>query len=201
MSRLKFDDISEWTPSSISIVDVPAHPLCQFEVYDDDEEFVKKSIEIPNEGEIMVDETQTETKMMTVSEGFFEKLFNRAVGKSEEEPAEKAEEVDIAKLVERIEKLEAEVKALKEEEKPAEEKPETKEETPVPGAVAKSEGESSEAEAEAEAENVEATQETIIDEEEVVIKSRSLDPDTITMNTTEKSLVERAGRNYNGMTW
>ena len=46
MSRLTFQDIDEWTPSSISIVDVPAHPLCKFEVYDDDEEFVKKSIEI-----------------------------------------------------------------------------------------------------------------------------------------------------------
>lgn len=46
MARLKFKDINEWTPSSISIVDEPSHPLCHFEVYEDDDEYVKKSIDI-----------------------------------------------------------------------------------------------------------------------------------------------------------
>ena len=196
MSRLKFEDIGEWTPSSISIVDVPAHPLCKFEVYDDDTEFVTKSIEIQNEGEIMVEPQKTEeTQMMTVSEGFFERMLNRVVGKSEEEPTvkppvkeEPKKETDISALVARIEKLEAEVAELKKEEKPKEEE---KPEAPAADAVAKSEGETSEA-------TGETTEET---EPEVVMKSKSLDPDTITTTESDKSLVERAGRNSNGMSW
>lgn len=194
MSRLKFEDIDEWTPSSISIVDVPAHPLCKFEVYDDDNEFVTKSIEIQNEGEIMVEPQNQEEPMMTVSEGFFERMLNRVVGKSEEkeeptkeEPA-KETDVDIQALVARVEKLEAEVADLKKEEETKE--PEEENEAPAE-AVAKSESEG---------ETSEATNETT-EEPEVVMKSRSLDPDTITTETTDKSLVERAGRNSNGMTW
>lgn len=57
MARLKFKDINEWTPSSISIVDEPSHPLCHFEVYEDDEEYVKKSIDITG-SEIMADPTK-----------------------------------------------------------------------------------------------------------------------------------------------
>ena len=38
---LEFKDITDWTPSTISIVDVPYHPLAYFEVYENDEEFVK----------------------------------------------------------------------------------------------------------------------------------------------------------------
>ena len=82
MSRLKFEDIDEWTPSSISIVDVPAHPLCKFEVYEDDEEFVKKSIEI-DEGEIMEEsKPQIEEPMVHAPVSFFEKLLGRTVGKA-----------------------------------------------------------------------------------------------------------------------
>ena len=197
MSRLKFEDIDEWTPSSISIVDVPAHPLCKFEVYDDDTEFVKKSIEIQNEGEIMVEpQNKEETQMMTVSEGFFERMLNRVVGKSEEAPEkppikeEPKKETDISALVARIEKLEAEVAELKKEEKPKEEE---KPEAPAE-AVAKSESEG---------ETSEATGETTEESEpKVVMKSKSLDPDTITTSAeSDKSLVERAGRKTNGMSW
>ena len=39
---LKFKDIDKWKPTSISIVDKPSHPLAVFEVYEDDEEFIKK---------------------------------------------------------------------------------------------------------------------------------------------------------------
>ena len=39
---LKFKDIKDWKPSTISIVDQPSHPMAVFEVYEDDEEFVKK---------------------------------------------------------------------------------------------------------------------------------------------------------------
>lgn len=38
---LKFKDIKDWKPSTISIVDQPSHPMAVFEVYEDDEEFVK----------------------------------------------------------------------------------------------------------------------------------------------------------------
>ena len=43
---LEFKDIGDWTPSTVSIVDVPYHPLAYFEVYENDEEFVKKFQEI-----------------------------------------------------------------------------------------------------------------------------------------------------------
>lgn len=39
---LEFKDIGDWSPASISIVDKPAHPLAVFEVYENDEEFIKK---------------------------------------------------------------------------------------------------------------------------------------------------------------
>lgn len=185
MTRLKFEDIDEWTPSSISIVDVPAHPLCKFEVYEDDEEFVKKSIEI-DEGEIMEEsKPQIEEPMVHAPVSFFEKLLGRTVGKAveEEKPQEEKKEADDSAILARIEKLEARVAEL-------EKAPEPKEEEQKEDVVAKSEGEASEGE----------TPEQL--EEEVVVKSKSLDPDTIiTPTESDKSLVERAGRKTNGMTW
>ena len=38
---LEFKDIGDWSPASISIVDKPAYPLAVFEVYENDEEFIK----------------------------------------------------------------------------------------------------------------------------------------------------------------
>lgn len=195
MARLKFEDIDEWTPSSISIVDVPSHPLCKFEVYEDDEEYVKKSIEI-DDGDIMVEPQQNE-EMVSGPASFFKELLGRNVAKADEvPPAEPAKDEDkkpddlearIAKLEERISKLENEQKEKKPEE-------------PAPGAVAKSDGEAGESEGEAPSEEVpEEQKEEIIDETEVV--SKSIDPDLVETGTSEKSLVERAGRNINGMTW
>jgi len=188
---LKFEDIDEWTPSSISIVDQPAHPLCLFEVYDDDEEYVTKSIEITNEeGEIMVEEIPTEPKV-EVSEGFLERFLDRFVSKSEEipeAPAEKKEEPAKDEIIARIEKLEAKVKELEADKKPEEK--EKKEEAEVPEAVAKSDSEG------------EAAEETEVPSEpEVVAKSKEVDPDTIITTETTKTLAERCGRNSNGMTW
>ena len=194
MTRLKFEDIDEWTPSSISIVDVPAHPLCRFEVYEDDEEYVKKSIEI-NEGEFMEEQNpQIEEPMVQAPVSFFEKLLGRTVAKAVEEPEpqkeeeEKPEDDIIAKLEARLEKVEAEVESLKKEEETTEEKAE---EEDAPGAVEKSEGKG-----EGEAEATET-----IDEEKVVAKSKSIDPDDISHSTTEETLLERTGRKSNGMTW
>lgn len=42
VKNLTFRDIGDWEPASISIVDVPANPMAVFEVYEDDEEFIKK---------------------------------------------------------------------------------------------------------------------------------------------------------------
>lgn len=198
--RLMFDDIDEWTPSSISIVDEPSHPLCHFEVYEDDEDYVKKSIELNEYGEMMVDQNQQtiEEPKVEVSESFLERILNRAVGKSVEEPP-KEEEVKTSDLEARIAALEAKVEKLENAEEPKEEK-----ET-VPGAVTKSEGEAAEGETSEEGETEEETtpedEEEIVDEEEVVVKSKSIDPDTVSTSVPEKSLVERAGRNTNGMTW
>ena len=197
MGNLKFDDIDEWTPSSISIVDEPSHPLCHFEVYENDDEYVKKSIQI--EGEIMSEKTNVETEAMVQAPvSFFEKLLGRTVAKAEEipekPPAKPEEPVSnleerIAKLEERIEKLESE---FKEEEKPQEEET-------APGAVTKSESEGETAEAETVSAE-ESSEEEIVDTDEVVTKS--IDPDTISTSTeSDKSLIERAGRNTNGMTW
>lgn len=202
MGNLKFDDIDEWTPSSISIVDEPSHPLCHFEVYENDEEYVKKSIEI-EEGEIMVEEPKiTEEPMVQAPVSFFEKLLGRTVGKAVEEvpekPPEKPEEKAGSNLEERIAKLEEKVAKL-EKANESEEKPPAKEEAEetTPGAVTKSEGEASEGET-----SEAATTEEIVNEDEVVIKSKSLDPDTITTSAeSDKTLVERAGRNTNGMSW
>ena len=201
LTNLKFDDIDDWTPSSISIVDEPSHPCCHFEVYHDDEEYVKKSIEI-NEGEMMVEQNpQKEEPMVHAPVSFFEKLLGRTVGKAVEEeapvkPPVKEEKADTSSIEARLEKLEARVAELEKQE-PAK-KEDEKEKEPAPGAVTKSEGESSEAET-----TTTETQEEIIDTEEVVAKSKSIDPDTaITSRSSEtKSLVERAGRKTNGMTW
>ena len=196
--RLKFDDIDEWTPSSISIVDEPFHPLCKFEVYEDDDEYVMKSIEI-NDGEIMTEKTTIEEQEPMVSgpASFFRELLKRNVGKSEE-PPEEPEEKEDSEVLAYLKKLDERITKLEEANKPAE---------PVKEAVAKSEGategESPEGETEATTEpaETEEEEEEVVDDEEVVTKS--IDPDLVkTENSTEtKSLVERAGRNTNGMTW
>lgn len=41
MGRLHFRDINDWTPASISIIDKPYHPLATFELYENDDEFIK----------------------------------------------------------------------------------------------------------------------------------------------------------------
>ena len=207
MGNLKFKDIDEWTPSSISIVDEPSHPCCHFEVYHDDEEYVKKSIEV-NEGEMMVENPQNQEQepMVHAPVSFFEKLLGRTVGKAVEDevPKPPVKEEANSNLESRVAALEKKVANLeKEEEKPKEEE----EKEPAPGAVTKSEGESSEAEATTETseegeQETEEKEDEVLDDKEVVAKSKSIDPDTVTPSaTSEKSLVERAGRNINGMSW
>ena len=80
---LEFKDIGEWTPSTISIVDVPYHPLAYFEVYENDEEFVKKFKETKVNN---MSNNPNGEKTVTVSEGFIEGLINKAVAKMKSEP-------------------------------------------------------------------------------------------------------------------
>ena len=192
--RLKFDDIDDWTPSSISIVDEPFHPLCKFEVYEDDEEYVKKSIEI-NEGETMVDQTTKidETEMVSGPASFFEKLLGRNVAKSEElppqePPKKEEEEVTNADIMKAIKSIDERVTKLEEEKKATE---------PVKDAVQKSEGET---EGEETTEETTPTEEQTVDEEEVITKS--IDPDLVNPTSqSEQSFCKRMGRDDNGMTW
>lgn len=181
MGKLNFKDIGDdWTPSAISIVDSPDHPLAVFEVYEDDEEFVKKSLNI--EGENMVEEKHEE-QIVSGPVSFFEKLLGKTNGvvvKSEETPAEppvkqpeKNNESE-DKVLEAIQKIDAKIDKIDErvtklekgDEK--EEPKEAPEKNPTEG---------------------------------VVTKSCEVDPDDLTVTKSEKTVYERMGRNANGMTW
>ena len=113
---LEFKDILKWTPSTISIVDEPYHPLAYFEVYENDEEFVKKYREIA-EVKTMSDE---QNKGVTMSEGFFEKLLGGLVAKSNPEPQPNPnpepqgddEEVTNAEILEALNKFDERLTAI-----------------------------------------------------------------------------------------
>lgn len=77
---LKFKDVTDWKPTSISIVDKPSHPMAVFEVYEDDDEFIKK-YSPNNEVDNMTKENADET--VTMSSSFFEKLFGGLISKAE----------------------------------------------------------------------------------------------------------------------
>lgn len=199
---LKFKDIKDWKPSTISIVDQPSHPMAVFEVYEDDEEFVKKYI-TPEEVEVMTKEDGKNN--VQVSEGILEKLINGLVAKSEpQEPTEppaqnNGDHVEdenkileaISKLDERLDTMDARITKLEGGEKP----PEPVKEDPVPGAVKKSEPPKND--------GVEVdtpiTEEGVVNPDATV--SKSIDPDLAKGNASEKSFLERMGRNSKGMTW
>lgn len=208
-NRLKFKDVDDWTPSSISIVDEPFHPLCKFEVYENDDEFIAKSIEIQNEGEIMVDKTpdiSEPEQMVSGPVSFFKDLLNRNVAKSDEippQPTKKEEEDeeitndDIMKAIksfdERLSKLE------KQEDNDPEEEDKKKQGEPVKDAIQKSEGETGE-ETETD-EPSDDDEEESVDDQKVITKS--VDPDMARSSQieSEKNFCQRMGRNENGMSW
>ena len=194
---LQFKDIQDWKPSSISIVDKPAHPLAVFEVYEDDDEFIRKYKPMVN---IMSEKEQENN--VTISESFFEKLFGGLVSKSEsttppEKPPvkkgndngsnEKDEdtlnvEEEIAKVNARLDEFDKRLSILENPEK--EQKNSNDSEDVAPGAVKKSE------------------ESDVIDDNNVVKKSKSLDPDLSSVNhKPTKSFMERIGRSEDGMKW
>lgn len=203
MGKLNFNDIGDWTPSSISIVDSPDHPLAVFEVYEDDDEFVKKSINIDDN---MSNEENMKDETISISQSFFEKLLGRTVMKSAEttEPpakppvksGESEDKSNAEKIMAKLDAMDKKIDSIDERLTKVEtdeevgEKPDG-EEDPVPGAVTKNE---------TNGENDSGTNE-IVDDSQVVTKSREVDPDKITVTKSEKTFYERIGRKSNGMTW
>lgn len=207
---LKFKDIKDWKPTSISIVDKPSHPLAVFEVYEDDEEFIKKYS--PNDE---VDELTNENvdETVTMSSSFFEKLFGGLVSKADPEPPAKPPEKEgnedekEDKIDEIIKRLDAFDERLKKLENPEE----------APGAVAKSEGaagDGGEGQSDGEGEGGETTpnpeegkegeneENPIVDDKTMVKKSKEVDPDLNKGSSAPaESFMKRIGRTEDGMKW
>lgn len=121
---LTFRDIDKWKPASISIVDYPSHPMAVFEVYEDDEEFIRKFID--------GDESMTNNNnvngdgKVSISEKLFEKLLGGGVSKAEpveppvrepvRKPEPKEDDDDLEKRVSALEeKLDQVIELLKKE--------------------------------------------------------------------------------------
>ena len=203
---LKFKDIKDWKPSTISIVDQPSHPMAVFEVYENDEEFVKKYI-TPEEVEVMTKEDNGKNNVQ-VSEGILEKLINGLVAKSEpqepteppaqnnNEPVEDENKIleAIGKIDKRLDTMDARITKLEGGEKP----PEPPKDDPVLGAVKKSEPPKDDDGGEVKVDTT-ITAEGAVNPDATV--SKSIDPDLAKGNASEKSFLERMGRNSNGMTW
>ena len=202
---LKFKDIKDWKPSTISIVDQPSHPMAVFEVYENDEEFVKKYI-TPEEVEVMTKEDNWKNNLQ-VSEGILEKLINGLVAKFEpqepkppaqnnNEPVEDENKIleAIGKIDKRLDTMDARITKLEGGEKP----PEPPKEDPVPGAVKKSEPPKDNGGWEVKGDTT-ITADGAVNIDATV--SKSIDPDLAKGNASEKSFLERMGRNSNGMTW
>lgn len=200
MGKLNFKDIQDWTPSSISVVDQPDHPLALFEVYEDDEEFVKKSIDITEVNLMSNQESieNNESQMVSGPVSFFEKLLNRNVVTKSEEPTkppekqpEKAEEKTVSneEIMKKLEEFDKRISKLEKEDDDSDDNSSQENNEPVNDGevVTKS--------------NTPSGEEPV-DSEHVVTKSRQVDPDDVlTVTKSEKTRMERMGRKNNGMTW
>lgn len=145
---------------------------------------------------------------MQVSEGIFEKLINGLVAKSEppepteppvqnnNEPVEDENKIleAIGKIDKRLDTMDARITKLEGGEKP----PEPPKDDPVPGAVKKSEPPKDDDGGEVNVDTT-ITAEGAVNPDATV--SKSIDPDLAKGNASEKSFLERMGRNSNGMTW
>ena len=189
---LKFKDIKDWKPSTISIVDQPSHPMAVFEVYEDDEEFVKKYITPEDKVEVMTKEDNGKNNVQ-FSEGIFEKLINGLVAKSEppepteppvqnnNEPVEDENKIleAIGKIDKRLDTMDARITKLEGGKKPPEPpKDDDGGEVNVDTTI---------------------TADGAVNPDATV--SKSIDPDLAKGNASEKSFLERMGRNIRGMTW
>ena len=217
---LEFKDIGDWTPSTVSIVDVPYHPLAYFEVYENDDEFVKKFKDLGVEEM----SNQGTEKNVSISESFFEKLLGRAVAKRDPEPQpqnqtappqnDDEDVVTNAQILEAINKYDERLTAV-ENQISGEGNPEpSNEDDPEPAEGDQNQsGESNpEPSNEEEPQTVELplnSDGTLDMDNAVVAKyiprgtgdSQSLDGDLIRGDSSDKSFNERTGRDENGMTW
>lgn len=136
---LTFRDIDKWKPSSISIVDYPSHPMAVFEVYEDDEEFIRKFID--GDQSMTNNKNNNNDGKVSISERFFEKLVGGGVSKAEpveppvKEPETKKEEEN--NLEKRINNLEEKVEQILELLNKLGEEPKTTPEPPVGEGVKK----------------------------------------------------------------
>lgn len=182
---LNYRDVKDWKPAGISIVDSPAHPLAVFEVYNDDESYIKKYIEVQN----MPEENNNKVE---VSEGFLERFLNGFITKSEETPTEptsqppkKEENEDVKEVLkqinEKINKMDERITKLEE----TDDESKKEEEPPTSEPIEKNETEGS---------NEETSKNT---EEEIITKS--IDPDLVKSEPPKESFLARLGRDENGM--
>lgn len=218
---LTFRDIDKWKPASISIVDYPSHPMAVFEVYEDDEEFIRKFID--------GDESMTNNNnvngdgKVSISERLFEKLLGGGVSKAEpveppvRKPEPKEEDDDLEKRVANLEeKLDQVIELLKkepgEEPKKAPEPPEgegVRKYVEVEGVKFYPETENREEEGleilddgvrkYVEVEGIRYYQKQDNPIEEGVSKSLDIDNLASSNNTEEATLLERIGRTNSGL--
>lgn len=220
---LTFRDIDKWKPASISIVDYPSHPMAVFEVYEDDEEFIRKFID--------GDESMTNNNnvngdgKVSISERLFEKLLGGGVSKAEpveppvrepvRKPEPKEEDDDLEKRVANLEeKLDQVIELLKKE--PSEEPKKTPEPpegvrkyVEVEGVKFYPETENREEEGleilddgvrkYVEVEGIRYYQKQDNPLEEGVSKSLDIDNLASSNNTEEATLLERIGRTNSGL--
>lgn len=201
MGRLNFKDIGDdWTASAISIVDIPDHPLAVFEVYESDEEFVEKSIDISEVKNMTENNMDENTQMVSGPASFFNNIVDslgKVVTKSteppEEPPEKNKEAVTNEQIMEKLESLDKRVTEL-EKEGTVTKQQENDNADPVPGTVTKQQ-ENNNNPTNNNADNADPT-------ENVVTKSRQIDPDEeLVVTKSSKTLMERLGRDENGMTW
>ena len=205
---LEFKDIGDWTPSTVS--DVPYHPLAYFEVYENDDEFVKKF----NDLEVEEMSNQGTEKNVSMSESFFEKLLGGLVAKRDPEPQPQnnEEEVTNAQILEAIKKQDERLTAVENQLKPEPNPNPTHGDDPEPTEGAQgdeSDPEPTEGEAPQTIELPLNSDGTLDMDNQVVAKyiprgtgnSQSVDGDLVMGTSTGKSLNERTGRNENGMNW
>lgn len=202
---LKFKDIDKWKPTSISIVDKPSHPLAVFEVYEDDEEFIKKYSPVEVDKLSNTKEEVVNYETVTVSSSFFERLLGGLVSKAKppvkEEGGEEGKDDKLDEILKRLDDFDERIKKL--------ENPEE-----APGAVAKSESASTGGEGQGEGEGGEAQTTTegqegeegeekpIVDDKTMVKKSKEVDPDLNKGSSApQDSLMKRIGRSEDGMKW
>ena len=217
---LEFKDITDWTPSTISIVDVPYHPLAYFEVYENDEEFVKKfkEIEVHN---MPGNQQNSQEGNVTMSEGFFEKLFGGLVSKRDPEPTQQNnasqknndDEVTNAQILEAMNKFDERLTAIENANNQTDGNPQpTNEGDPTPQNGDETDPTPEGEEGDPTPQTVELPLNpdgTLNLEDGVVAKylprgtgnSQSIDVDLNRGTPSDKSLNERSGRNANGMSW